>query len=96
MLDNQVEDTIHLFSFPSIDALAAAKVEDLRGLGMGYRAEYLVKSAKLVQERGGAEWLFHLKCGSSNSSSSSSLSRRQYVQDSLMELHGVGRKVRKL
>ncbi len=63
-------DTLHhLFSFPSPETLAAAAEDDLRLLGMGYRAKFIVGTARMVVERGresalagGArEWLHQLR-----------------------------------
>jgi len=44
------------FTFPTADALAAASEADLRGLGLGYRAPYVLKTAEALVARGGG-WL---------------------------------------
>lgn len=41
---------VHLYSFPTVDALADATEEDLRALGMGYRAKFIVGTARLVRQ----------------------------------------------
>ena len=48
------------FSFPSAEALAAASEEELRGLGLGYRAAYVRQTAQMLIERG-PEWLPSLR-----------------------------------
>eukprot|EP01034_Spumella_vulgaris_P031680 gene31680-39130_t len=54
---------IHLYSFPSPEALSLATEEDLRVLGMGYRARYIVQTAQMVASKpgGGREWLEALR-----------------------------------
>lgn len=47
---NSVE-RYELYSFPTVDALAAASEEDLRALGMGYRAKFIVGTAQMVQAK---------------------------------------------
>lgn len=40
------------YAFPSVDALASARIESLESLGLGYRAKYVWSAAKRVQEEG--------------------------------------------
>ncbi|KAB5581068.1 N-glycosylase/DNA lyase [Coniochaeta sp. 2T2.1] len=48
--------------FPTPDALAGEGVEHrLRELGFGYRAGYLVKTARMVRDNGGEAWLRGLR-----------------------------------
>lgn len=70
------------WAFPSLEALAAIKEEQLRDLGFGYRANFVVSAARQVIERGGAEWLRGLR-----------EQPRVAVQKQLVELAGVGNKV---
>eukprot|EP00048_Salpingoeca_helianthica_P020088 m.4734 g.4734 ORF g.4734 m.4734 type:complete len:352 (-) comp4384_c0_seq1:17-1072(-) len=70
------------YSFPTLEAIAAIKEEKLRELGFGYRAAFIVKSAQQVIECGGATWLISLRD-----------KPREEVQQSLIELAGVGAKV---
>jgi len=70
------------YAFPSPQALAAASEEELRGLGMGYRAKYLRQTAAAVVERGGAPYLRGLR-GKPTAE----------VQAALMDFAGVGPKV---
>lgn len=44
----KTEDGTEYYAFPLPEALAAATEEDLRSLGMGYRARYIVESARSV------------------------------------------------
>jgi N-glycosylase/DNA lyase len=46
-----VLESYELYSFPTVTALAEASEGDLRALGMGYRAKFIVNSAKLVQAK---------------------------------------------
>ena len=47
--------------FPTPEALAAASVEDMMRLGLGYRARFLQATAQRVMENGGATWLHTLR-----------------------------------
>jgi N-glycosylase/DNA lyase len=80
---------IHLYEFPTIESLAAVTEDHMRTLGMGYRAKFLINSAKYLdaQPNGGNQWLQSLRDASVSSSS------RLEVQTKLQELPGVGRKV---
>jgi N-glycosylase/DNA lyase len=49
------------FAFPDVAALAALSAEDLSPCGLGYRAKYVSKTARLVAEAGGAAWLEALR-----------------------------------
>lgn len=70
------------FSFPRLDQLGKIQEDELRKLGFGYRAKFLVETAKLLKEKGGEEWLLGLR-----------LLPRQDVQKELTAFCGVGRKV---
>lgn len=53
-----------MFSFPTIDALAALEEAPLRSLGVGYRAKFIINSAKLVRQKStemGSDWLVSLR-----------------------------------
>ncbi|EDO27821.1 predicted protein [Nematostella vectensis] len=55
-------DGIDYFSFPTVSSLADPKVEqDLRSMGFGYRAKFINKSAQLITEYGGQDWLLSLR-----------------------------------
>lgn len=69
-------------SFPTLEALLGASEEELRGLGMGYRAKFIVKSAEIVRDKGGPEWLYSLR-------------KEDHIpaREQLEQLSGVGSKV---
>jgi 3-methyladenine DNA glycosylase/8-oxoguanine DNA glycosylase len=70
------------FSFPTLQQLREATEDDLRELGFGYRAKYLVAAVKQVEERGGSEWLRQLRGRPYNE-----------ISEELRKIAGVGRKV---
>eukprot|EP00904_Undaria_pinnatifida_P007206 jgi/Undpi1/3615/HiC_scaffold_16.g06986.m1 len=85
--NTEVEDwakmPLELHSFPTVNALADNATEGhLRAMGFGYRAKYIVQSAKLMQMRGGADWALSMRSKG-----------RDAVRDQLMTLSGVGPKV---
>ena len=95
---------LHVFDFPSPEVLALAREEDLRSLGMGYRAKFIIETAKKVVEKGGLSWFNQLRemakdhkvtNDSTVHSDAAALttSARLAVQEQLLSLHGVGRKV---
>eukprot|EP00457_Paulinella_chromatophora_P005909 gb/GEZN01005927.1/.p1 GENE.gb/GEZN01005927.1/~~gb/GEZN01005927.1/.p1 ORF type:complete len:392 (-),score=82.75 gb/GEZN01005927.1/:137-1312(-) len=71
------------YAFPSYQQLVKADEQSLRALGFGYRAKFVVQSAKKLQELGGEEWLLALR----------SETDPDIVQKALLGFHGVGRKV---
>jgi N-glycosylase/DNA lyase len=73
---------VDVYSFPTVDALAAASEDTLRELGFGYRAPFVVQSARRVVANGGAAWLENLRG-----------STLEEARAELVTLHGVGRKV---
>lgn len=73
---------VDMYIFPKPRNLATASEEDLRLLGMGYRAKFISLSSIYVHEQG--EWLEKLRVANLD---------RLYVQEELMKLSGVGRKV---
>ena len=74
------------FSFPSVDELAASPDDSieakLRTLGFGYRASYIAKTAKVLKEKGGDEYLHGLR-----------KMPYQEARSALLELNGIGPKV---
>ena len=71
-------------TFPELGALAAAQEDELRELGLGYRAKFVCSSAQTVVRNGGAQWLHALR------SPGTSL---EEARTALETLHGVGSKV---
>lgn len=61
-LDTETPAVLHLFAFPSIESIAAAEESALRELGMGYRAKFIVGTARKIQQLGGIAWLQSLEC----------------------------------
>ncbi|GAB5037466.1 ankyrin repeat protein, partial [Nannochloropsis oceanica] len=70
------------YTFPSVSSLAAASEEELRGLGLGYRARFIKKTAAKLIDLGGEEWLLSLRGKG-----------REEAQEALCAFPGVGRKV---
>jgi N-glycosylase/DNA lyase len=121
LIDNRTESNTKsfaeydLFSFPSVTTLASLEEDVLRAMGFGYRAKFVVESAKLVQAKSLAMsnnaddeyWLHSLRQCNTKEVSSMSIKyeksstpgdpvardRRIYVQEELLLLPGVGRKV---
>lgn len=75
--------TLSLFSFPTLAALADATEQDLRALGLGYRAKFVIETRNLLVECGGDDYLLSLR-------------NQRYgtaVQAELIKFCGIGRKV---
>ena len=75
--------TSSIFQFPTLDTLATATEEELRGMGFGYRAKYMIETRDLLAECGGDDYLRKLRATSDP----------QTVQDELIKFSGIGRKV---
>ncbi len=74
---------ISLFSFPTLSSLVRATEDELRAMGLGYRARYILATRDLLLERGGEDHLMKLR----------SMQDAQAVQDELIKFSGIGRKV---
>ena len=75
-----MDPRISYYTFPSATALAGANLEELRGLGLGYRDEYVLKAAQAVAEgRLDLQELMKMDC--------------EQLTAKLMSLRGVGKKV---
>lgn len=72
-------------AFPKLDKLVDITEQDLRDLGFGYRAKYVVGTAKKLQELGGPRYLSNLR----DSGDLTSVQKRE----KLMVFSGVGPKV---
>jgi len=81
-----------LFQLPSAQALAGSSEPFLRGLGLGYRAGYLLGTARMVADRDAqapsGDWLAQLRAEAASGPCS-----RLRVQRALLALPGVGPKV---
>jgi len=77
-------DGMSYFSFPTLEQLSRAKEEDLRDLGFGYRAKFIVRTVEELSNKpgGGKEWLLSLRERPGDE-----------IQSELIEFCGVGRKV---
>ena len=82
-LTNQQHEFMSLYSFPSLEELKCASEEELREMGLGYRAPYVIQTRDLLLEKGGKDYLFSLR----------SHPDADYVQRELIQMHGIGRKV---
>ncbi|CAM9361973.1 unnamed protein product [Pylaiella littoralis] len=81
--EDWAKQPLELHSFPTVDALATRSTEtDLRAMGFGYRARYIVESAKLIHSKGGEDWALDLRSKG-----------REEVRTQLIALCGVGPKV---
>ncbi|PSN59621.1 DNA glycosylase [Corynespora cassiicola Philippines] len=89
--------------FPTPEALAGEGVEEkLKALGFGYRAKYIAKTARMVQEKG-IEWLndlanpelppFGREAGDAGEMGGAGREGYQQAHAELLALHGVGPKV---
>lgn len=70
------------YSFPTLEALCTIKEEELRKMGFGYRAKYIVQSASTLHSLGGVSFLHSLRGRS-----------RAEVEEALLSFAGVGPKV---
>lgn len=70
------------FAFPTLAQMKKATDAELRALGFGYRAPYIIKSLDMIEEKGGEEFLLGLRQES-----------LEKCREELTELHGVGNKV---
>eukprot|EP00347_Sterkiella_histriomuscorum_P018548 403345092 len=71
-----------IYKFPTIEQMSQVSEKELRDLKFGYRAKYLVANAKMMNEKGGKQWLESLR-GKSN----------EEVREQLITLNGIGNKV---
>ncbi|OQR97872.1 N-glycosylase/DNA lyase [Achlya hypogyna] len=76
-------ESVPLHAFPTLAQLRAIEEADLRTMGFGYRAQYIVKSAKILEDLGGDEYLAGLRQNPDAA----------HVQSALTQFSGVGRKV---
>ena len=71
-----------IYAFPTVERLAAASDPDLRMVGLGYRAKFIVQAAREINQRGGEPWLRSLRTVTYSD-----------AKRALMELTGVGDKI---
>jgi|GEM_PF-1139616 len=76
-----------LFMFPTLDQLCEVEETQLREMGFGYRAKYIVGTVQKLQKLGGEEWLEDLRLLDQSNES------LEKVRAALIQLDGVGPKV---
>ena len=81
--EDEDKTSLSIFSFPSLASLGNASEDDLRAMGLGYRAKYIVGTVALLEEKGGEDFLLQLR----------TTDDCQAVQDELTQFSGIGRKV---
>jgi N-glycosylase/DNA lyase len=78
------QDLEEVYSFPSLEELRSKATEaDLRRLGWGYRAKYVIQTMDILHNLGGEEYLVSLR----------QMNDPIAVQEALLQFAGVGRKV---
>eukprot|EP00127_Corallochytrium_limacisporum_P005898 Clim_evm43s214 gene=Clim_evmTU43s214 len=84
LIGTDASDGQEWYAFPKITQLTGDDIEQrLRDLGFGYRAKFIVQSARQLNERGGIPWLYSLRDEMTHGE----------AKDHLMQLHGIGAKV---
>jgi N-glycosylase/DNA lyase len=73
----------NFYSFPTLEELKLATEEELRVMGLGYRAPFIIKTRDILLKKGGKDYLLSLR-GHPDA---------DFVQSELIQLSGVGRKV---
>jgi N-glycosylase/DNA lyase len=81
--DSTISSWMTLYSFPTLEQLEHVTEQDLRDMGWGYRAKYVMQTKELLQTFGGLEYLMRLREETSHDK----------VQDELIQFVGIGRKV---
>jgi len=79
-LADHIPRTLH--AFPTLRDLSGATLEELKSIGLGYRAKYLLETSRLLLQAGGEPYLLHLRG-----------EPREVVQQHLQKFPGIGRKV---
>ena len=72
-----------IYSFPTLESLSSATEDDLRSMGLGYRAKYITETRDLLVKCGGNDYLLDLRTETDG----------QVVQENLIQFSGIGRKV---
>jgi 3-methyladenine DNA glycosylase/8-oxoguanine DNA glycosylase len=77
-----VHEHLTIYSFPSLEQMQQATLLQLRDMGLGYRAKYIIETRDLLLDKGGEEFLWNLRGKDATS-----------VQQELLNFSGIGRKV---
>jgi N-glycosylase/DNA lyase len=72
-----------LFSFPTLQELQSATEAQLRKMGLGYRAKYIIQTRDLLKANGGKDYMLSLR----------KIDDPCKVQEELLQYAGIGRKV---
>lgn len=83
--DGVLPSTCDFYIFPTLESLLKVREDELRSLGFGYRAKYIVETSKTLHSKGGPNYLYNLR----NFQQSSRLK----VRTCLEEFQGIGPKV---
>ncbi|KRX07438.1 DNA glycosylase [Pseudocohnilembus persalinus] len=70
------------YTFPNLTQISKATEQELRDLGLGYRAKYIIKSIEQLNKQGGEEYLYKLRGQEQNE-----------IQQALLSFMGIGQKV---
>jgi N-glycosylase/DNA lyase len=85
--DDKENPIVPFYAFPTLEQLYQVTETELRDLGFGYRAKYIIQTIKALKEKGD-DYLMNLRIKKNKAL----LTSRQIV-DELTEFHGVGYKV---
>ena len=80
--EQPLDDPMALYSFPTLDQLKPSTEEDLRAMGLGYRAKFIIQTRDLLIKSGGQDFLLSLRKKDADT-----------VQEELLKFMGIGRKV---
>eukprot|EP00554_Chaetoceros_debilis_P011520 CAMPEP_0194105952 /NCGR_PEP_ID=MMETSP0150-20130528/6063_1 /TAXON_ID=122233 /ORGANISM="Chaetoceros debilis, Strain MM31A-1" /LENGTH=503 /DNA_ID=CAMNT_0038793965 /DNA_START=92 /DNA_END=1600 /DNA_ORIENTATION=+ len=78
-----LELTMAIYSFPTLEELKSSTEKELREMGLGYRAKYIIETRDMLIDFGGKEYLLSLRKQSDSKA----------VQEELIQFSGIGRKV---
>jgi len=80
-LSEPLEESMTLYSFPTLEELRIATEQQLRDMSLGYRAKYIIQTRDLLIDSGGQDFLFSLREKDAET-----------VQEELLKFSGIGRK----
>jgi N-glycosylase/DNA lyase len=81
-LSKPLQEPLTIYSFPTLDQMQRATHSQLRDMGLGYRAKYIIETRDLLIDKGGEDFLWNLRGKDATS-----------VQEELLNFSGIGRKV---
>ena len=77
-----LDEPMAIHTFPTLEELRISTEEELRDMGLGYRAKYIIQTRDLLIENGGKEYLLNLRTKDAPT-----------AQEALLQFSGIGRKV---